>query len=179
MLAIWRDIRCDLAALLIESAIRGFRAVDRVAVRKVTGRSHTPSVPAARRARGILFCVLGRDLLPLCDTGYGNLRLSDLRVRLRKLLGRTRAPLESFSDPPDPSLRFPCFLTHACGLPYVVSDPSRRTRFINILNKIWENLNSSCGKGRKGIVERRGKKGDARSDLYIYHETMSMHFHRY
>lgn len=100
---------------------------------------------------------------------------SNLRVRLRKLSGRVRALLEnsSFSSAPLHSPPDSCLRTH-------VWCPTPRTRFINILNKIRENLNSSCGKGRLPGRKPPGgeEKGDyVRADLYIHH--MSMHFHRW
>lgn len=95
---------------------------------------------------------------------------SDLRVRLRKLLGRERELLES-------SLRFlpSPFSKNSC-LRTLARWPTPRTRFINILNKIRENLNSSCGRGRwppgRKYREER-KKGTKSEPIYTYdHETV-------
>lgn len=92
---------------------------------------------------------------------------SNLRVRLRKLSGRARALLENFSLPSAPSPPSPsnsCLRTH-------VWCPTPRTRFINILNKIRENLNSSCGKGRlpgrKRLREER-KRETMSEPIYTY-----------
>lgn len=102
---------------------------------------------------------------------------SSLRVRLRKLSGRARALLENSSFPSTPPRPPPdsCLRTH-------VWCPTPRTRFINILNKIRENLNSSCGKGRlsgrKRLREERRREMWSSEPIYTY-ITVSGHFHRW
>lgn len=102
---------------------------------------------------------------------------SSLRVRLRKLSGRARALLENSSFPSTPPLPPPdsCLRIH-------VWCPTPRTRFINILNKIRENLNSSCGKGR--LSGRKRLRAEGRREMWMSESiytyiTVSGHVHRW
>lgn len=172
MLAIWRDICCNLAALLIESAIRGFQAVDRVAVRKVAGWSHTPSVPAARRARNFI-CALARFTAPRATqdmgtfgspiSGSGCVNFSDERELLSRASRPLSTPPAQFPLPPNACL-------HACGLPCGVRPFSPDTvhkHFKQNSGKSEFVLREGSVAGKEPSREER-KRGETRGSFHTY-----------